>query len=61
MTGKNFNVYLPEELAEWVDEEAKKANRKRNNWLVSVLEDLKSGRIVRKEPETPSPILRRAF
>jgi hypothetical protein len=46
LPGKNFNVYLPEDLAKWVDEEAKKAKRKRNNWLVMILNDLKSGRII---------------
>jgi len=63
LPGKNFNLYLPEDLLKWLDEQAKKERRKRNNYLVMILEDLRNGRLVRKEEaeEHAPATLRRAF
>jgi len=61
-SGANFNVYLPRDLLEWIDEQAKKEKRKRNNYLVMILEDLRSGRLVKRdeiEEEAPTPRTRR--
>jgi len=61
---RNFNVRFPEDLLTWLDEEARKARRSRNELLKIILEDLRAGRLTRTaetEVATPTPTLRRAY
>ena len=46
MSGKSvtFSIYLPKDLVDWIDEQARAERRSRNEYIKIVLEDLKEGR-----------------
>jgi len=67
MTGKTISIYLPDDLIDWIDDQARREGRKRSNFILKVLSDLRNGALVvreevepTKEPRiTRTPILRR--
>jgi len=58
-----FSIYAPKDLKDWLEAQAKKERRPLNNYLVMILEDLRNGRLVKKEEteERAPATLRRAF
>lgn len=45
-----FSLYLPKELADWIDNQVRLERRSRNEYIKIVLEDLEEGRLAyRKE------------
>lgn len=44
MKKENISVYLPKDLREWVDSEAKKENRLRSNQIVQLLNEARATR-----------------
>jgi len=61
--GNSVSVYFSKELLAWLNEEARKERRSRSELVRIFLEDIRSGRLVRKEEveERASAILRRAY
>jgi len=51
MTSKSvyFSLYLPKALADWIDKQAGFERRSRNEYVRTVLEDLKEGKLIYKK------------
>ena len=47
--GTRFSIYLPDELLKWINTQAEKQKRSRNNFIEKILSDVKEGRLVPAE------------
>jgi len=46
-----FSICLPEDLIRWLDEKARSERRSRNQLIKVILEDIRSGKLVRAEQQ----------
>lgn len=66
LTGRTISIYIDEDLLSWIDIEARRDGRNRNNYLIKILEDLRNGKLVKEETDKERrtiepPVLRRAY
>lgn len=57
---KSVSIYFPDNVLEWVDEQAREERRKRSNQVIKILEDVKEGRLVPAAGSSEEPELRKA-